>query len=468
MIHNCYPLQLKTVPRRTRLLTCVALLGVLGVVFALHLVCSQTTKLAVTRPDISLTTFGTPVSTSLPQTVEDYIYDPSVLINSSNWRRWREQYNSINEIFDNRKIDLGTEMLRSLNDPYSLFLGPPEVCRENERYSGNSFHAGFTIEMHRVAGYSHDVMVVTEVSEGLPASAAGLCVGDVLIEVDGNNMKNCREPGEWDKVFRRCANTAALHLTVERGHSCIKLNIIREFVTENQVTWKWMPGNIGYLRLRSFSQADTLQQMKAALNRLRFSDSIVFDLRDNPGGLLQNASGVTALFLQQGIMCKVKERVPGHATRPSWTIETSYFRNDAEYSESKVVGKYNSSLHRYHREPYLLRHRPLIVLINGNSASASELVAGALKDNHVGLLVGEKTFGKGVGQRILQMPDGTRLHVTCFRYITPLGFWPGDGASRRNGISPNIEVKQAENIKCGSKDDVQLRAALRLAMLLKK
>lgn len=451
----------RTVRAAGAVVSVMAMLVVCNLVYA-HMMskCKQSDLPAVLRSNV----VSERVTSPLPRAVTEHIYDPSELVG---WREWEKKYNSITPMLDNRKVELGKEMLDSLHDPYSFLVEPAKASQERDRETQNKFFGiGFDWDLATKPDTTGKKgAVITKLFRNSPAEEAGLCPGDTILEFDGHSLQG-KSREEIDRIFSVTREGPVCKMTVLRRDLQLSFAIARRYITFEQASWRVLPGNVGYVRLWSFLSSDTVEQLKSALRNLSHTDSIILDLRNNPGGRVSNAFAVTSLFMEQGAICSMKQRVPGDPSRPVWSIDSYFVRSDGIYEDSRRNNCNRVAHYRMPRQPCMMFHRPLIILVNRGSASASEFTVGALKDNHAGVVVGESTFGKGVGQSILEMCDGTRLHITSLRYITPSGYWPGDGAKRAHGIRPNIEVKQSIDIPLESDQDKQLKTAIRLARLL--
>lgn len=274
-------------------------------------------------------------------------------------------------------------------DPHSSFFTREEFQKLHEEQSSSFYGIGVSILRHS------DGVYVQAAVEGTPAKKAGLRYGDRIIEVDG------RDARDWssNEVSRnvRGKRGVPVNIKVERAgvKDPIELNIVRDAVPFPSIRNSFIvrPG-IGYVGLTGGFQQTTTEELDEAIAALKKQGmkQVILDLRGNPGGILNQAIMVTSRFIPQG---QVVTSVKGRTEYP-----------EAEYYKSK--GNKVEEL-------------PLIVLINNNSASASEIVSGAIQDHGRGLIIGQKSFGKGLVQRVFQLPYGTGLTLTTARYYTPYG-----------------------------------------------
>src|SRR5262249_23596 len=202
-------------------------------------------------------------------------------------------------------------------------------------------------------------------------------------------------------------------------------------------------------------------------NELKDSKALIIDVRGNPGGFVNNAINIASLFIEQGTVVTIRSRIPGDPKSPQYETETLKLTANAlvtETTDSRQPGVTSRSSGE--RQPNMVGDRPVVILVNGNSASASEMFTGAVKDNGRATVVGTRTFGKGIGQSSLRMPNGTQLHITSLRYFTPNGTWLGDGGNTQShGIEPDVVVESAKNLEFGEDSDNQLKQAIEILNL---
>ncbi len=278
-------------------------------------------------------------------------------------------------------------------DPYTVFLDEDESLELGEITSGQ--YAGIGV---RIADIAENIYIVSVFDE-TPASAAGLQVGDLIEKVDGRKVKGY-DLDEVRDLIKGPAGTG-IRLTVarygEKGRKMVRM--VRQEVRVNSIRFAGLYGSTGYLEMHSFGNRSA-DELGKAIRELRTTASIqntpmkavILDLRNNPGGLLDVAVDVTGLFVPKGSMVvSTKGRDP----------------------ESLNV-------YRTTREP-LLDRMPLVVLINRNSASASEIVAGAIQELDRGVVVGDRSFGKGLVQSVISLPYDCTLKMTTAKYYTPSG-----------------------------------------------
>ena len=312
-------------------------------------------------------------------------------------------------------------MLGSL-DPHSTFLNNDELSELKVQTKGE--FGGLGIEVTLENGF---VKVISPIDD-TPASRAGIESGDLITHLDGEPVLGMTL-SEAVSLMRGKAGSKII-LTVSRNESeTLKIEITRAVIELKAVKSK-VQSNIGYIRVSSFNQKVDTEIIKA-INKFKKNNEIigyVLDLRNNPGGLLDQAVNVTDIFLDRGEIVSTRGR---------------FERDGSRYNSIKSD---------------LTGGLPLVVLINQGSASASEIVAGALQDHKRAIIMGTKSFGKGSVQTIIPSGDNVAIKLTTAKYYTPLG-----RSIQKTGIDPDILVEQAELKKVdqqGQRKESDLRGAI--------
>ncbi len=309
-------------------------------------------------------------------------------------------------------------MLDTLDDDYTSFIEPKIAGILNEDASGSFQGIGAFVRM-REDGKLEIVSIIPD----SPAEAAGLQSNDRVLEVDGQSIVGF---GIYEAIIliRGPAGTD-VNLLIERPGEEEPFNVVitRARIQIPLVESEMLEGDVAYIHLREFSSTAT-SQMEDALRDLMTQEpvGVILDLRDNPGGWLDEAVSVSDLFLDEGLVL---------IERGSGGFEEEFYSHDGDFAEDI----------------------PLVVLVNEGSASASEIVAGALQDRERAILIGTKTFGKGSVQRPHHLSDGSELRVTIARWFTP-----NDRAIHGEGLEPDIEVPWPEDLEAGR--DPQLERAV--------
>ena len=292
-------------------------------------------------------------------------------------------------------------------DPHSSFMTPEEFKELQIETKGKFSGIGIEITL------KDRILTVVSPIEGTPAYRAGIMAGDQILKINGVSTKNISLTEAVRKI--RGPKGTKVTLTINRpGFTQPKeFTIVREIIPIRSVKARLIEGGYGYIRLTHF-QDQTNQDLHAFLEKMHRRTplkGLILDLRNDPGGLLEQAVQVADEFLEHGLIVKTEGRDPRQRmqfyARPGQTFDKEKF--------------------------------PLLVLINEGSASASEIVAGALKDLKRGVIVGTKSFGKGSVQTIIPLEDGSALRLTTALYYTPSGQTIND-----RGIKPDIEIKEPE------------------------
>ncbi|MFA5106916.1 MAG: S41 family peptidase [Patescibacteria group bacterium] len=290
-------------------------------------------------------------------------------------------------------------MVASLGDPYSMFLDPSETKEFNFEISGRFEGIGAEI------GTKDGKIVIIAPVPGSPAEKAGLKAGDTVLQIDETDTAGLTV--DQAVALIRGEKGSAVKLTIERtgGAEPFTLTITRDTIITSSVTSKMLEGNIAYISLADFSQ-DTASEFSKAVNDLLLQEpkGLVLDLRNNPGGYLDQAVAVAGEFIN---------------------------------NDTVVIEQFSNGQKRVHKSDGQSRLKDLstVVLIDGGSASAAEILAGALQDYKAATLVGEQTFGKGSVQDYTEFDDGSSLKITVAEWLTPLG-----RSIDKTGISPDITV----------------------------
>jgi carboxyl-terminal processing protease len=310
-------------------------------------------------------------------------------------------------------------MLQAVGDPYTYFIEPSDHEMEEAQLEGR--HGGIGAEYVMADGY----LVVVAVLEDSPAARAGIRTDDVIVRVDGTEVMGLSE-NEAIMLIRgqEVGTEAALTVLRESEAEPLTIKVIREEVEVPTVIWDLQEDGVGYVRITFFG-VRTSGELTAALKDLksRGADRIILDLRDNPGGIVTAAVDVAGQFIDTGVVFYERDK-DGH---------------------DKVFNA---------RRGGEAISMPLVVLVNRGTASASEIVGGAIQDHERGILIGEQTFGKGSLQSIHELSDNSSVHVTIAHWLTP-----DRHEIQEAGLLPDLEVIPSEEALAEGRDP-QLEAAL--------
>lgn len=339
-------------------------------------------------------------------------YEPS--LNNQNWYRWKEHYRNKIKTDEDARVAIDT-MIASLNEPYTRFM--PKKDFEDLTTSITSKIYGIGVNIYSNAGK----IEIFNVMPATPADFAQLKQGDIITAVNGKDISGMNV-SDVAAIVRGPENSV-VELTILRNNKKLTKKIKRKEIKIKSVKSSVLDNHIGYIQILSFMSGTTPNEFLEALENTKNTDSLILDLRGNTGGLLDNAVFIADMFINNG------------------TIVDIIYRNG-----------YKKSIKA--QDEHFGMHKPVVVLVNGASASASEILSGALKDTHKATLVGRKTFGKGLVQKVVPLPNQTGVNVTIARYLTPNGT-----DINKLGIKPDIEVGNEFDFFVGNQKDEQLEKA---------
>ena len=319
---------------------------------------------------------------------------------------------------DDQKLVQGAikGMVQSL-DPHSSFLSKDEHQDLLSETKGSFSGIGIEITVR------DNVLTVVSPIEGSPAYKAGMQAGDKIIKIDGKVAADMTLPEAVKSIRGEKGTKVTLTVMREGAEKPLEFTVIRDVIPIRSVRSTVLSPKIAYVRISNF-QSKTTNDLSAELEKLengRKLEGLILDLRNNPGGLLSQAIDVSDLFLDSGVIVSTKGR---------------------ESSQDMKASAHKKKTDRTY---------PIIVLVNGGSASAAEIVAGALQDNKRALILGTKTFGKGSVQTIIPLSDGSGLRLTTAMYYTPSG-----RSIQANGIVPDVEVKFVPPVEDEGKEKARM------------
>jgi carboxyl-terminal processing protease len=290
-------------------------------------------------------------------------------------------------------------LLESFKDPYTIFIEPPQTELQSQQLSGKFGGIGASVRRET------DGRIVLSPFPDRPAAQAGVKEGDVLIMVDDTAITPDMQFEEVTSRLRGEVGTR-VKIEIDRAGQLLAFNLTRAEISVPSVTWRILAQapDVGYVKLNIFAQTSKDELIKAIADlKQQGATKLIFDLRDNGGGLLDAAIGIASQFVDGKIVSEQR-------------------RGDQNHDFSAAGSGAARSL-------------PLVVLVNGSTASASEIVAGAIQDHGRGKLVGQKTFGKGSVQNVIPLSDGSSLHVTIAQWLTPNG-----RQISGQGLTPDVVV----------------------------
>lgn len=289
-------------------------------------------------------------------------------------------------------------LFEGLNDPYSQYYTKDEFDRLKEQTSGSFVGIGVYIGINS----ENDKITIISPIDGSPAQKVGIKSGDIVVKVDGKSIES-KTVEDVIKQIKGEENTK-VNLTIEREGKELNFDVNRETIVTKSVSSEVKDGNIGYLRITSFDE-NTYKEFKEHISSLKSKGikGLVIDLRDNPGGLLNICVDIADDLIGEGTIVYTKD---------------------------------NSGKKEYYKSDENELDMPMAVLINGGSASASEILTAALVDNNKAIAIGETSFGKGLVQSVKELKDGTGYKLTTAQYFTP-----NNNYINGKGITPKIQEK---------------------------
>lgn len=342
--------------------------------------------------------------------------------NEQDWSKWRHKYDNVIRTDEDAYVAIET-MVASLNDPYTKFLDPKEFSDETGSIKGSLKGIGIQI------GVKDGKLMVIAPIEDTPAEKAGLLADDEILAIDGKSTKGITvdkaadqirgEEGTQVRLLIKRKDLAPKEYTITRAE--IEIKSVSQKVPDNVV----MPKDICYIRLSSFISRNASREVSDIIQNSPYKKAFIIDLRSNPGGLLSNAIYISDMFLNGGAIVS--------------TVDRDGYKETQKATHGVLTSK------------------PLVVLVDKGSASASEIFSGAMKDNKRAVIVGTQSFGKGLVQEINKLPNNSGINITIQKYLTPNGT-----DIHKKGITPDVLVEfTEEDLK--NKNDVQLKKAIEIA-----
>jgi carboxyl-terminal processing protease len=317
----------------------------------------------------------------------------------------RVKHDYVNPVDDHQLLQAAIRGMVSSLDPYSAYLDGEDYDEVKIMSTGQYSGVGIEVSME------DEEVVVVSPFEGSPAAAAGIRPGDVISTIDGVPVNTTTLADTIGRMRGKEGTSVKIGILRQGSAEPLQFTLKRSRVELHSVRSELLEPGMGYVRISEFSES-TGDDLEAALKDLRKHNGaalkgLVLDLRNNPGGVLEAAVSVSDTFLDSGVIVTAKGRTP-----------ESKFEMDATPGDA-------------------LNGAPIVILINGGSASAAEIVAGALKDNHRAKLMGRTTFGKGSVQTVIPLPGDRALKLTTSLYYTPSGI-----SINHRGIAPDIELER--------------------------
>lgn len=337
-------------------------------------------------------------------------------LNKQDWRRWKRRYANKIETEEDLRV-AADSMLASLDDPYTRYLPKDEY--EEQHRTINSKMQGIGVHITEV----DSKIIIVSVIEDTPAEKYGLKSKDEILKVESISTKGLLLKDVANII--RGEKGTFVTLTILRGNETLVKKIKREEIKIKTVKYKMLDNNIVYIRIVSFISSNTFNEFSRALYASRDASGLVVDVRGNYGGLLSNAVYISDIFMDEGNIVS--------------TVNRKGIKTDFDAEPGSVLADI-----------------PIVVLVDEASASASEIFSGAMQDNKRAILVGERTFGKGLVQMVAVLPDGSGMNFTVAKYLTPSG-----RNINKKGIEPDYKVEYKET-DVENEEDTQLDKAVEI------
>jgi carboxyl-terminal processing protease len=333
------------------------------------------------------------------QVIAHQYVDPT--FNHQDWQKVRQEYLGRSYKSQQEAYKAVREMLKKLNDPYTRFMDPKEFQNMQIDTSGELTGVGIQLSKDEK---TKELVVIAPI-EDTPAYKAGILSKDAIVKIDGKSTKGM-DINDAVNLIRGKPNTS-VKITIKRKNKETEYNLTRTRIQIHPVKARIESspvGKVGYIRLNQFS-AQASQEMRDTIEDFEAKkvDGYILDLRSNPGGLLYSSIDIARMWLNDGTIVSTVDRKG---------------ENDRKWASSGAM-----------------TDQPLVVLVDEGSASASEILSGALQDNHRATIVGKKTFGKGLVQSVRPLGDGSGIAVTIAKYLTPSG-----RDINKHGIDPDVVV----------------------------
>jgi carboxyl-terminal processing protease len=361
------------------------------------------------------TTFANEIyNTALKAITEKFFFKSNL-----NSEKWETKFkNKIVTVNDAHKYI--TKLTKELGDPYTRFLSYEEFKDEQDIMKSSFIGVGVKLALNKPQ--------IIDVIPDSPADREGIKPYDYITRINNKNTFGLT-PSQITKLLRGEQDTQ-LEIKVKRGDQTITKTLKREELNFKVVSSKILDNNIALVKIDSFIPENTSKLFKEELTRLMSANGLIIDLRNNSGGLLKNAVEIADMFLSEGKIVST----------------TSYLEKKNQYANSTVL--YDS---------------PVVILVNENTASASEILTSALRENNKAIIIGKRTYGKGLVQEIIKLPDDSALHVTIGAYLTPSG-----KNINKSGIIPDEliisdeeQIQEAKEILISNRNKDISRIALR-------
>lgn len=357
---------------------------------------------------------------------------------------------------DDQAVDIANKVLEAIGDPYTRVMKKSEVDEMNKAVRGETSLTGIGIVVgpDKPEAKTEARPKAQMVFPGTPAQKAGLQNGDIILQVDGKDTKGM-SMDDVTKMIRGPKGTEVT-LRVDRQGKMLDMKPVRDEVNIPAAIERRID-DVLYVRIFDFMNDKSDQALRGALWENTDAKGLILDLRRNGGGRVDEMIEVLGIVMKKGNVInstETEKTLYGGAR----TKKLSYDLLD----DAAIIRNDGIPVARVQRTQNWLGDRPLVLLVDEYSASASELMTGALKDNQAAIIVGEKTFGKGIGQRVIPNANGTMVLVTDTKYTSPNGTWAGNGDKTKIGFEPDVNVPLGDVYIPLSDEDTQFKKAMEI------
>jgi carboxyl-terminal processing protease len=397
------------------------------------------------------------------EALRNYALYPELI---GSWEQWRAHGDPATTA---DAVRLANEMLKSLNDPYTMALTTEQQQQFTRWETTEAIGVGVRIaagyedtdaescsQKGERTGVSCQFPTIVSVLNNSPAAEAGIIAGDLIVAVDGWSTSGKPLSEILSRMHGK--NRASITLSIEHDGRQQDVLLKRRFVAVPTAWSRMLDHDVGYLRLSNFGSW-SYHSATVEAERLKKARAVVVDLRDNPGGDISTTLRLCAMFTRQAVLTHMESRLIGGDGCTKKTVRLETLAGMVEGADGRS----------YPQDQIMLpscwfEGKPIVVLVNENTASAAELFAGALRDGIGATVLGARTFGKGVFQHTINLPQcAVTVRVTSGKFFCPNGDWAGDGARDKRGIEPSVSVAtQSKVFDIGSDRDLQLQAAVHI------
>lgn len=397
---------------------------------------------AETKSDGAESCPASPAYSKIMEQLANVIYDPGVIKNAS---ELKSKYNCLIKS-DEDAVKFADMEIEKLDYPYTNLFDKKDADVIKSNHEGHFLGIGMALVNSNLAGKPKSR--VDSLVKGGSAEESGINVGDYIVKVDGKDARNLSN-NEITALIRS-EQAVPVNLVVERDGKEIEFkNVPRREVKTSALEKVENKNGIVHITMTSFEKENCSEELKTAIEAYPQAKAFIIDLRSNSGGLIEESLKSLSLFIGEGKLLSQHERIDGKQTGDETSYSTTSYllRKDRIELDTRLdkfpgLRSLSPSIKRFED----LVDKPVVVLVDGRTASSSEIFAAAMQENKAATIIGSQTFGKGIGQTYYtDMPAGSLLTVTNLRFYSPQGKWFGDGKANKFGISPDIVVPSSKD-----------------------